>query len=246
MKPTISKGTAPALDAGMTSPIHRRPPESGSPTAAPARTGAGAARARTWRLVALGLAVTLFAGSLVGAVAIVGLHSSWLEPLPQAFIQGHAFAQLFGFVLPVAIGMALRLLPPPAWRGTEIAESAVLVLVGAGVAMRLGAYVAAGCDAASIATPLAWAGTALLDIGIAVFIVVAASGLMRRRGLDLPTPDGVSVAALVFLIVATALDAWGSVDSARRGMLSRHVYPAFLEGFATSLSIGMLARMGPA
>jgi hypothetical protein len=205
-----------------------------------ARDTAAAARARGWRFVRFGLVSTLAAGSLLGAIALLVD-----EPLAPILIQGHAFAQLFGFVLPIAIGMALRLLPPPPWPTARV-EGAVFWAVVAGSTSRFGAYLAAGLGGRGLVAPLAIAGTLALDAAAALFLVTIVAGLLRRR--PIAVPDRLAFAALFFLALSVALDAADGVELARSGGVRRvHaelVHAAFLDGFAATLTAALLARMG--
>src|SRR5262245_2302550 len=131
--------------------------DSRTPAPPPASHGAGraagaAARARSRRLAALGIATTLLAGSFLGAFALAVLRLGD-EPPARSLLQAHAFSQLFGFVLPVAMAMGLRLLPPPPWKSAPRLENALFGLVLAGIVLRVAAYTALGHGAPGAALP---------------------------------------------------------------------------------------------
>jgi hypothetical protein len=210
-------------------------------------TDRDAMRRRTWRFVSAGLAITVVFGSLVGAIAVASTQV-WFSPLPRPLILGHAFGQLFGFVLLVAMGVGLRLLPPSPWSRREVAERALLGFATAGAALRLLGYLAATAALDEAVAPLALAGAGALLVAAVLFGGLVGSGFARRPISTALRTDLAALAALAFLLLATVLDAVAAVDLATRGAprpgLMDRVYAAFIDGFAASLIVAILSRMG--
>ncbi len=142
--------------------------------------------------------------------------------------------------------MALRLLPPPGWRRADRAESALFVLMLAGVVLRLLGYVAAAFGPRAAVGPLALAGTAALLAAVGLFLAIAGSGLLRR-GTAVSPPDIAALGALAALAVAAGVDAWGALELARTGAVraavAQRAQTIFLDGFVVLLVGAVLARM---
>jgi hypothetical protein len=208
-----------------------------------------AAARRARRFVLYGIVATVGAGSLLGAVDLACLHF-FLAPVRGPLVRGHAYAQLFAFVLPVALGMSFRLLPPSGWRAQPRLENAVLALVAAGSAVRFTAYLASGLGLAArgaaggVAGAAGAVGAGLVLGAAALHAAPVGVGLLRRRPPAMP--EATALAALALGLAAAALDLGAALAGpAWAARLHEATYAAFLDGFAVTLVAAILLRMGP-
>ncbi|MCK6526587.1 NnrS family protein [Myxococcota bacterium] len=224
-----------------------RRPERGPPTGS--RAIAATAAQRSWRPVRFGLVANAAVGSALGAVALLPLRWGWAGMGP-AWVQVHAYAQVFGFVLPVAVGMGFRLLPPAPWFHLPRVENACFALLLSGVVARFGAQAALAAGAESGWTAvLARCGDGAVLAGVALFVAAAWKGIQRRRTLTLS--DRLAQAALLWLGIAAALELWAGwalgpgAATAPQDRIAA-VYAAVLDGFAPCLILTVMGRMAAA
>lgn len=202
-------------------------------------------RSHAYRLfVITALLIGLTSGFTLGATLVLGYVTQVWTRGWLAHAQVHGHTQLWGWVLLFATGVLLHVLPRAG--GTpQRAGRAIYVLLLAGLVTR------------AVGQPLAdqelFAALLLASgpLELAAVTVLVATVARIRRATGQPTGLWASYlsAALRWLWIGTALEAWGAISAARAGALllpgawHEAALAALLWGFATLLIAGFSVRM---
>ncbi|MBI4504870.1 MAG: NnrS family protein [Chloroflexi bacterium] len=202
-------------------------------------------RSHAYRLfVVTALVIGLTGGFTLGATLVLGqVTQIWTRGwLAHAQVHGHT--QLWGWVLLFATGVLLHVLPRMGG-APQRAGRAIYALLLAGLAARaLGQPLA---DQELFAALFLVSGP--LELAAVTLLVVTVTRIRREAGQPTGLWGGYLGAALRWLWIGTALEAWGAISAARAGALllpggwHEAALVALLWGFSTLLIAGFSLRM---
>ena len=151
------------------------------------------AHQRSWWLVRFALISTVFGGTLLGSLNLALIHILYTRNI--SLVHAHGFLQLFGFVLPIAMGMALRLMPPSRIQSAAVLERFIFFFVSIGVPLYLLGYI--------WENNIQFFGIIFVILGVGCFLRLLLSGLLRGKS-RLPPPTVLAYCSAGFLSISLA------------------------------------------